>query len=143
MLNDSTKPPQLSPAKQALLERMRKRSALTVAPVIRARDTRDGAPLSFAQQRLWLIQQLDPQTHLYIVPRALQIRGDLDVNALELALNSIIKRHEILRTAFPADENGRPWQRIAADLIIKLSVTDLSSLKSADRHAVIQSRVLE
>src|SRR5438045_9788750 len=115
MLNDSTKTPQLSPAKQALLERMRKRSALTVAPVIRARDTRNGAPLSFAQQRLWLIQQLDPQSHLYNVSRALQLRGDLDVNALELALNSIIKPHEVLRTALPAADDGRPCTSIDDD----------------------------
>src|SRR5438876_1226913 len=142
MSNDSTKTSQLSPAKQALLERMRKRAALTVAPVIRPRSTRDGAPLSFAQQRLWLIQQLDPQSYLYNVPRALHIRGQLDVQALEKALTSIIKRHEILRTTFPADENGRPWQRIASEFAIKLSVTDLSSV-AEDRDAVIQSRVLE
>src|SRR5258708_1624641 len=101
MSNDSTKTPKLTPAKQALLERMRKRTALTVAPAIRPRETRDSAPLSFAQQRLWLIQQLDPQSYLYNVPRALHIRGRLDVPALENALNSIIERHEILRTTFP------------------------------------------
>lgn len=102
----------LSSGKQALLERMPKRSTLSVAPAIRRRTSHESAPLSFAQQRLWLIQQLGPNSYLYNVPPALQIKGHLDVIILEKALNSIIQRHEVLRTTFPADENGQPGQNL-------------------------------
>src|SRR4051794_36892072 len=129
----------LSPAKQALLERMRKKTALTVAPVIVRREARTRAPLSFAQQRMWVMQQFDPESHLYNVPRALTIRGPLNVAALEQALNSIIQRHEILRTTFPADENGQPWQNIAAELKLSLPFTDLSALAAAERDQLLRT----
>ncbi len=129
----------LSPAKQALLERMRKRAALTVVPVIQPRTSRKTVPLSFAQQRMWVIQQLDPASYLYNEPRALQIQGQVNVGALERALNSIIERHEILRTTFPEDENGQPWQRISPELRITLPVTDLSSAPGKEREEKLRS----
>ena len=135
--------PNLSSTKQALLERLRKRTALTVVPAIPRHSNREKAPLSFAQQRLWLIQQLDPASYLYNVPRALHIRGPLEIHALEKALNSIIKRHEVLRTMFPSDENGQPWQKISRELKLDLAITDLKSVSSAGRNSAMQERVLD
>jgi amino acid adenylation domain-containing protein/FkbH-like protein len=141
--DDPIKATNLSPTKQALLERLRKGTTLNVAPAIRRRSDRERAPLSFAQQRLWLIQQLDPESYLYNVPRALYIRGPLDIPVLRKALNSIVARHEILRTTFPADSAGQPWQQIAPELTIELQVTDLSQVAAALRDREIQTRVLE
>src|SRR5258708_33559161 len=97
--NDVSKLANLSSTKQALLDRLRKRAALTVAPAIRRRTDRQRAPLSFSQQRLLLIQQLDLESYLYNVARALHIRGPLVISDLRDALNSVLDRHEILRSA--------------------------------------------
>lgn len=118
----------LSSGKQALLERMRKRSTLSVAPAIQRRTSHESAPLWFAQQRLWLIQQLGPNTYLHDVPPALRIKGQLDVITLEKALNSIIQRREVLRTTFPADENGQPWQKISPELTLKVAVVPFAGV---------------
>jgi len=142
MSDDRTKAADLSPAKKALLERLRKRPASAVPPPIQPRANRASAPLSFAQQRMWLIQQLDPESYLYNVPRALLLRGLLDTAALENALNSIIQRHEILRTTFPADESGQPHQRIAPDARLNLASTDLSSTPADQRRAATEQHAL-
>src|SRR5689334_6456494 len=90
----------LSPAKLALLERKRRLALRSGAPSIVRREHCRHTPLSFAQQRLWLIQQLDPESYLYNVPRAVRLEGELDVTALQASLNEIIRRHEALRTTF-------------------------------------------
>src|SRR5689334_24838147 len=70
-------------------------------------------PLSFAQQRLWFLHLLDPQTAAYNMPFALRLSGQLDISALERTLNEIVRRHEVLRTTFDALD-GEPVQLIAA-----------------------------
>jgi hypothetical protein len=87
---------------------------------------RDGAlPLSFAQQRLWFLDQLAPGSLFYNIPTIIRLAGSLDVPALERALNEIIRRHEALRTRF-AEVGGRPAQLIAPEFALSLSLADLS-----------------
>jgi amino acid adenylation domain-containing protein len=89
---------------------------------------RDGAlPLSFAQQRLWFIHQMDPHASAYLIPAALRLRGALDVDALERALTELVRRHETLRTTFRA-EGGGPVAVVAAPGPFDLPRTDLRAL---------------
>ncbi|MEM7678670.1 MAG: condensation domain-containing protein, partial [Myxococcota bacterium] len=73
----------------------------------------DAIPLSFAQERLWFLDQLNPKDAAYTIPLILRFRGALDVDALEQALNDVVRRHEVLRTTFVA-EGGQPRQLIHA-----------------------------
>ncbi|MFD7202820.1 amino acid adenylation domain-containing protein [Streptomyces sp. NPDC059893] len=93
-------------------------------PAVEAR-TRDGeVPLSYAQQRLWFLQQVHEGTAAYHIPHALNLTGTLDVPALEAAVRDVIARHEVLRTVYPL-RDGMPHQRIltAAEARPELKVT--------------------
>lgn len=107
------------------------------APPIKpvARDGR--LPLSFAQQRLWFLDQLEPNSAFYNIPIALDLTGDLKIDLLEKSINALAARHESLRTSFIATA-GEPEQKIAAELTIKLEVKDLSALSSAQRDAKVR-----
>ena len=95
---------------------------------------RDGSlPLSFAQQRLWFLDQLMPNNAFYNVPAALRLTGLLNLAALEQTFNEIVRRHEALRTTFAMVE-GQPVQVIAPTLIVPLSVVDLRSLPNIERE---------
>jgi amino acid adenylation domain-containing protein len=98
---------------------------------------RDGdLPLSFAQQRLWFLDRLELGNPWHHIPAALRLTGDLDVAALRAALAGIVRRHEALRTTFPATE-GLPRQEIApaeaADRL-ELPIADLAALPAASRE---------
>jgi amino acid adenylation domain-containing protein/non-ribosomal peptide synthase protein (TIGR01720 family) len=98
-------------------------SANSAAPAIR-RQSRDVAiPLSFAQQRLWFLAQLEGPSTAYNLSSALRFEGELDVALLESAISEISRRHEVLRTTFP-DINGRPAQSIAPPKPFTLAVID-------------------
>ena len=99
------------------------------------RIPRDQAlPVSFAQQRVWFLDQLDPSNSLYNIPHALRMRGELKVSALENALNEIVQRHEALRTTFTA-EKGQPRQVIAPCLTLRLGRVDLTASPEGGREA--------
>jgi pristinamycin I synthase 3 and 4 len=106
--------------------------ALPLRPV-----SRDGLlPLSFAQQRLWFINRLEGTSTEYNMPGALRLRGELDREAIERTINTIIERHESLRTHF-AEVGGEPVQVIDPELWIELPVEDLSALdEKAQRERV-------
>jgi len=102
---------------------------------------RDGElALSFAQQRLWFIDQLEPGLSAYNIPAAVRLEGPLNVAALERALNEIVARHESLRTTF-GRVDGRPTQSIAPVLTITLPVVDLRYLSVPERAAEVRRRV--
>ncbi|MEW5930744.1 MAG: amino acid adenylation domain-containing protein, partial [Gemmatimonadota bacterium] len=109
---------------------------------IRPRAGDGPVPLSFAQQRLWFIQQLDPASSAYNMPYPLRLRGALDVAALERAVTEMVRRHESLRTVFAATA-GEPVQVVRPAGPVRLPVLDLSGLPPAARDAATRRRVAE
>jgi amino acid adenylation domain-containing protein len=83
------------------------------------------APLSFAQERLWFLDQLAPGGSVYNIARAFRLRGPLDPDALERAAGRLLERHEALRTSFP-DREGRPVQEVSPDLALPIPRLDLT-----------------
>src|ERR1700737_2894122 len=106
-MNDTTKRTlDLSARRKELLKKLKQQegvtSTLSVSPLIKPVPRREGElfPLSFAQQRLWILYQLDPDMSIYNVPMAWRLLGKVNIDALKYALCEIIRRHEALRTAF-------------------------------------------
>ena len=104
---------------------------LPAAPAVRERPL----PLSFAQQRLWFIDQLEPGSPLYNIPVALRAEGPLDAGVLARSLGEIVRRHEALRTVFATLE-GTPAQVIQPATPFVLPVVDLSALPQSRRETV-------
>ncbi len=100
-------------------------------------------PASFAQQRLWFLDKLDPGQCAYNVPFAIHIEGDLDIDVLKRSICELIARHEILRTTFSEDETGKPIQVVAAKQNSALSVTNLRTIPSEAREDEARRRVIE
>jgi amino acid adenylation domain-containing protein len=95
---------------------------------------RDGElPLSFAQQRMWLFEQLSGENASFHIPLGVRLRGALNVAALEQTFGEIIRRHESLRTVFPA-AGDRPLQVIRPPYTLTLPIVDLSGLPEAGRE---------
>ncbi|MEH2138509.1 non-ribosomal peptide synthetase [Nostoc sp.] len=90
-------------------------------------------PISFAQQRLWFLDQLIPNNTIYNVPTVIRLTGSLNLMALEQTFNEIVRRHESLRTTFIVLD-GQPLQAIAPSLTIPISVLDLQLLPDAERE---------
>jgi amino acid adenylation domain-containing protein len=106
----------------------------TPAPPALCTVSRQSAlPLSFAQQRLWFLDQFEPNSYAYNMPGAVRISGTLNVVALEQSLNEIVRRHESLRTRFPMMD-GEPVQMIAPFVPFKLPLKDLSLLSDHIRE---------
>jgi amino acid adenylation domain-containing protein len=94
------------------------------APLLRI--VRDAVPtLSFAQERLWFFDQLEPNSGAYNIPRMLRLRGPLDVTALQRSVDAIVLRHEVLRTSF-INDNGKPALSIAENAAVEIQLIDLS-----------------
>ncbi len=107
------------------------------------RAPRTGAmPLSFAQQRLWFLNELERDNPLYNVPIAIGMTGRLDFEALQGALNEIVGRHEVLRTTFSADDN-RPVQVIAPELTLDIGVLDLTRMAEEEQRAAVSRLAIE
>jgi len=127
----------LAEHKTAILDHLRQQSVNRVAalePIKRSVGTEKDSPLSYAQNRLWFLHQLEPATSVYHINGALELRGHLDVPALESALEEIVRRHETLRTSFP-DRNGVPCQSIAEFERQALPIEDLRDLPPDQREA--------
>ncbi|HEV2734161.1 MAG TPA: condensation domain-containing protein, partial [Longimicrobiaceae bacterium] len=96
-------------------------------------------PLSFAQQRLWFVDQMDPGNPLYNVPTVLLLEGALDADALARALGEIVGRHEVLRTVFDVEE-GEPVQVVLPWRPLELPVLDVSGRTEEERQAELERR---
>ncbi|HKF02992.1 MAG TPA: condensation domain-containing protein, partial [Candidatus Sulfotelmatobacter sp.] len=126
----------LSPAKRTLLElRLQQKAAAdSVRHTIPRSTTRASAPLSFAQQRLWFLNQLEPANPIYNESRAIRLRGSLDVESLQKSLDRIVARHDVLRTNF-ITLDGNPQQTITDSRAVELPVIDLRSCRDIDRES--------
>ncbi|HEY9849783.1 MAG TPA: condensation domain-containing protein, partial [Leptolyngbyaceae cyanobacterium] len=125
-----------------LVEQAIKKGSELISPPIE-RVSRDRVlPLSFSQQRLWFLHQLEPNSAAYNGATVVQLKGTLDVTALEKSLNEIIRRHEVLRTYFSVVE-GQPVQEIMPDLNVDLAIANLENLSAKEREQTIQQIIKE
>ncbi|MET0396761.1 MAG: amino acid adenylation domain-containing protein, partial [Longimicrobiaceae bacterium] len=116
------------------IEALRSTGASLAPPIARVpRDMLDGLPLSFAQQRLWLVDRIDPDSPAYNMPYAMRLRGVLDTAALRASLDALVRRHETLRTTF-AERGGAPVQVIHPPAPVALVELDLRELPEAERQ---------
>lgn len=114
--------------------RQNKETALSLAPLQRvSRD--ELLPLSFGQQRLWLLYHLEEGNVFYNEFGALRLLGSLDREALERSLNAIVARHEILRTSFVVGPDGQPVQKISLPERLTIPFVDLRSWSPQNREA--------
>lgn len=124
---------QLSPRERMLLEqRLQQKRKNVLSQEILPRKELNNCPLSFAQQRLWFVDQLEPGRPLYNVALAMQISGVLNAPALQRTINAVVARHEILRTTFVA-VSGEPVQRISEASSVAMSTIDISHLTESER----------
>nr|WP_281392643.1 non-ribosomal peptide synthetase/type I polyketide synthase [Chitinophaga varians] len=121
------------PTIQAISSNRGNTESITIAPV----PDNVRLPLSFSQERLWFLYQLDRNNVSYNVPRAIRMTGTLNVSYVEQTFTEIIRRHEIFRTVFKADE-GLPYQEIQAPFYFNIPVTDISYLTTKEQQHYIQ-----
>lgn len=120
--------------------------AIEIGPVIHrvAREEGDALPLSFAQQRVWFFDQLEPNSSAYNMPMAVRLEGKLDLAALERALVAVVRRHEGLRTTFSAGDDGLPVQFVQpTPSRWPLTLMDLSHLSSPEREIEIRRTIAQ
>ena len=117
----------------------RRAGGMVSAPRSSASREADSFPLSFSQERMWFLNQLDPGTSAYNLSRAIRLRGRLDLSVLDRCLTELIRRHETLRTCF-AVVDGRPVQVIQPPAPARVEVVDLSPLPAALREAESRRR---
>ena len=141
VLTDSLRA-QITARKQELLEflRVNEPQNTLIPPPIQRRAIEGPAPLSFAQERLWFLEQLEPGSPVYNICRAFRLTGLLNVSALEASLTEILRRHEILRLQISIIE-GRAMQIPAATAEFKLHFTDLRSLIGTSQDDEIRRRI--
>ncbi len=132
----------LSPEKRALLfQRLRERRGVSASTSAIPRQSRATIhfPLSFAQQRLWFLDQWQPGNAAYNIALVLRLTGNLHTSALQLSLAEIVKRHESLRTSFTVSER-QPVQVISQSLDLPLPVIDLTAIP--EREQAVQQLAL-
>jgi amino acid adenylation domain-containing protein len=122
-------------------EALRQGAGLSVPALQRVPDEelaqwQDLLPMSFAQQRLWFLNQLEPDSPFYNMPAAVRLKGELRVDALERTLSEIVRRHEVLRTRF-VNTGGEPRQEVLPPAEVKLAITDLGHLSESDREIAV------
>ncbi|HXI03067.1 MAG TPA: condensation domain-containing protein, partial [Candidatus Saccharimonadales bacterium] len=136
----------LSAAKRALLERMLAGKGAGGRPpcAIPKRGDPASAPLSFAQQRLWFVHQIDPSSPAYNVPAALRVRGPLDIGVLDRCLQEVARRHESLRTRID-ESGGSPVQVVEEASRVRLEQEDLSADPDREERArgIVEAEALK
>ena len=133
---------QLTAEKEALFAQLLEREGFDFLKAIRPRKDAREAPLSYAQQRLLFLQQLDPDSPTYNLPRGFSVKGKLNVPVLERTLTEIVRRHEVLRTTFHVNGNDHV-QVIHPASNVSVPVIDLSHLPEAERDTQVQEFATE
>lgn len=119
----------------AFLEEAQTATDCSFEPILSIKRSGD-LPLSFAQQRMWFLYQLESQSPFYNEGLQLRVEGVLNIEALQQSVNEIIRRHEILRTTFPAID-GKPLQVIFPSLAMNIPVLDLQGLEAAEIQQIV------
>ena len=135
-----------APTVEAMAERveaLRREGAGGGAPPLVPVPRGGPLPLSFAQQRLWLIEQLDPGDPASNLPTALRLRGPLDVDALETAVAEVARRHETLRTVFRPGPDGDAAQTVLEPGPFAFRRVELSGVPEAEREARVRELARE
>ena len=145
-MTTSSRPPSLAltAKKRALLDRLLEAQgvAASATPQTLPRADRSRLPASFAQERLWFLEQLAPGSGRYNLSRAIRLRGPLDTGSLERSLTEILRRHEVLRTQL-VDTGGRPIQEVLPAGSFALPLVDLAGLGDDERVSEAQRRAQE
>jgi amino acid adenylation domain-containing protein len=133
----------LTPAQRQLLAQRLQAQGVQVQNFvgIPARSPDVECPLSFAQQRLWFIQQLNPDSITYNVPCALRIQGPLVISALQQAIEQLVDRHETLRTRFATNAAGQPIQIIDPSQAVKLEQIDFRQVAIEQREQETRAHI--
>ena len=118
------------------VERQRRGGVVAIAGIERVKRD-EGLELSYAQQRLWFIDQMEPGSAAYNIPAAVRLKGELDEEALCRSLSEIARRHEALRTTFPSSD-GEPRQRIHQHLELRPEVIELRQAGEAERERELE-----
>ena len=118
-------------------------SAISQTPEIIPVSTEDPIPLSFAQQRLWLIDQIEQDNNQYNICRGMQVSGELDETALTLAFQAIIRRHHILRTNLRKIKSGEVIQMVQPDFEFSIPKIDLIGSNEPEQEKIIHRYIEE
>ena len=129
-------------AQAELFTYLRANAGIDVSPGIEKRRDSRSLPLSFAQERLWFLDQLQPGNAAHNICRAQRLRGPLDVASLTRALNEVVRRHEALRTCFRRDDE-RPVQVTSESLLLTIAVLDLTAIDKVSCAAEVSRLVCE
>jgi amino acid adenylation domain-containing protein len=130
----------LSPKQRELFELRIKKQSIDVSKIqiTPYRRDCDSLPLSFAQQRLWFLGQLEQGKSIHNIPRAFRLKGLLNLAALKQSLNEIVSRHEALRTNFRTAVDGQPVQVIVPTLKVSLPVVNLQQFSAVRQETEVQ-----
>ena len=133
---------EIAERKTELLDFVKQREAgkRLIPPIKKTRGSTHPAPLSFAQERLWFLEHLEPGKALYNICRVSRIVGHLNVSAVQASLNETVRRHEVLRSSI-SSANGRPVQIVNPVFEIPLSIEDLQGISDDEREPQILHRI--
>ncbi|WP_431877566.1 condensation domain-containing protein [Amycolatopsis sacchari] len=129
----------LAARKRELLRRRLAQAGLARTDQIPRRDREDDLPLSYAQSRMWFLQQLEPDSPAYNVCLAISLRGELDTAALHRSFQRLVDRHEVLRTRYVPGADGEPRQVVDRFAVVAMPETDLRGLPADERERAVEA----
>ncbi|CAL9507650.1 Dimodular nonribosomal peptide synthase [Actinosynnema sp. ALI-1.44] len=128
----------LAARKRELLRRRLAQAGLASTTQIPKRTSDDDLPLSYAQSRMWFLQQIAPNSPAYNVCLAIELRGALDTAALHRSFQRLVERHEILRTRYTAGDDGEPRQVVDPYAVVTMPESDLRGLTPEERERTVR-----